>query len=318
MFVFLAESPWPHFITISPWALVCVAIHPYQIFSVRVPGLVVTLTLMVLLVAVALARFLNDRKGSTAILGVVWGGAALTHAPLLPIVAPMAVIMFFLQTGSWGRGAFRIAGVTLIICLCVAPWTLRNYHAFQTFIPVSTEGGLQYWLGQYIYFKGYDSTSRAFEAIQTDFKSLHQQELEIRHGGAVQHKQDQLLLKEGAAQFRGDLWLLPRRALVGPVLFWTTKDRGMKKAFFLGMMNLPLVAGLVFPGTASVFAAIWCRAAVGVLFLFLGVYGLFELIQGLGPYFVVVTPPAVSLLFYTIHCLARQNQQPLPSPPQSC
>ncbi|MFQ3671148.1 MAG: hypothetical protein SNJ84_06790 [Verrucomicrobiia bacterium] len=276
-------------------AMTLVALHPYQIFSARVPGLVVTLTLAIGLLALCLVRFLRNRPGSAWQLGLAWGLGALTHASLLPLLAPMAVVMFFCQQGAWRLRARRIVAVCLLAGCCVLPWTLRNYQSFGMRIPVSTGGGLQYWLGEYNYFRGYENTSRSFEAIIRDFQDQHRLRLEIVHGGIMDPEQDVMLVQMGMQQIKDEPMVLLRRAMYGSVLFWTTKDKGLRKTAIVAVMNLPLVILFSVLTFLTAVQRRWEAEFAGAWFLLMGIYGLFALVQAIGPYFVVVTPLAIAL-----------------------
>lgn len=274
-------------------AMVLVAIHPYQIFSARVPGLVVTLTLVVLWLAVEVARWIRGGPGSNWRLGLAWGVGALTHATLLPLLVPISVVLLALRRGSaWGR-VTAVGTLWLVTVGCVTPWTLRNYHQFGQWVPVSTGAGLQYWLGDYLYFRGFDNTAKAFEHMRMDFADREGLAIKIVHGGIVDPRHDAELLRLAKEQIRAEPVLIMKRALYGSVIFWATRDKSPIKTWLVGLMNLPLVV-LFFAVTVGLTAwGAWSREGLAVWFFVMGIYGMFALVQAAGPYFVVVTPGVI-------------------------
>jgi len=78
--------------------------------------------------------------------GVATGVAALV-APVMLISVPAALV-----ADSFRRpGVFKVVGrgaVTAAVALAVvAPWTYRNWRVFGEFVPISTNGGVNLWIG---------------------------------------------------------------------------------------------------------------------------------------------------------------------------
>ena len=96
----------------------------------------------------AIERTMTASKGSSqgtaALAGVLFGLAVLTRETILYLL-PLAAV--WLAWGRPGRGR-ALATTTLATALAVvAPWTVRNWIQFDTFIPVSTGGGLNLYQG---------------------------------------------------------------------------------------------------------------------------------------------------------------------------
>ena len=75
--------------------------------------------------------------------GAVFGLATLVKTQTL-LVLPVLAFLAFLQTWSLrsaARSAVRTGAVLCIALAVVAPWTIRNYRVFGTFVLVSTNGG---------------------------------------------------------------------------------------------------------------------------------------------------------------------------------
>jgi 4-amino-4-deoxy-L-arabinose transferase-like glycosyltransferase len=78
--------------------------------------------------------------------GVLWGLIALSNSTLL-IFLPICGIWILM--GTWRRPhALRDATLAAIVCLaCIAPWTLRNWQVFHTFIPLRGNLGAELYMG---------------------------------------------------------------------------------------------------------------------------------------------------------------------------
>jgi 4-amino-4-deoxy-L-arabinose transferase-like glycosyltransferase len=79
--------------------------------------------------------------------GILWAAAVYVRPVglLVPIVLAAGEAI---RRSTGAATAARRAGLTLaVIVLCVSPWTLRNYMAFDAFVPVSTNFGANFWMG---------------------------------------------------------------------------------------------------------------------------------------------------------------------------
>lgn len=102
-------------------------------------------TLFTSLLLLASLLLLSPRTGAgVAAAGLVFGLATLVKAQTILFI-PLLAFLAFLDHWSW-RSAVRAAGRAGAVCcvalIAVAPWTLRNYNVFGTFILVSTNGGM--------------------------------------------------------------------------------------------------------------------------------------------------------------------------------
>jgi 4-amino-4-deoxy-L-arabinose transferase-like glycosyltransferase len=75
--------------------------------------------------------------------GVVLGVATLTKTQtvLLPAFLFLSFAVISYRTVAWRRWARSLASVYVALLLVVAPWSYRNWTVFDTFVPVSTNGG---------------------------------------------------------------------------------------------------------------------------------------------------------------------------------
>jgi hypothetical protein len=99
-------------------------------------GLLVALVLL-------LALKLYDRPtfGVAAGLGAAIGLAALTRTEGLAFLVLLVVPVALMAPGSLGRRAALVAVCCLGAVVVIAPWTVRNAFAFDSFVPISTNEG---------------------------------------------------------------------------------------------------------------------------------------------------------------------------------
>lgn len=84
-----------------------------------------------------------------AILGILLA-AQLYIRPDVVIWVPLCAVWLWSVTRSNIKtGTFSVycAGSVVIVCLLVAPWTVRNYEMFHKFIFISENGGANLWVG---------------------------------------------------------------------------------------------------------------------------------------------------------------------------
>ena len=86
--------------------------------------------------------------------GLLTGAGALAAPVLLPIPAAFFVIDLFVGR-SWKRALTRALVAGAVTAAVVAPWTYRNWRVFGAFVPVSTNGGVNLWMGNNAGADGY-------------------------------------------------------------------------------------------------------------------------------------------------------------------
>jgi hypothetical protein len=108
---------------------------------------------LVLLASVAVER---ESRARAAAAGVLAGWAALTAASAL--AAAIVILGWLVWVGGSGgsgarfprrRGAGLALAFLLPFVLCVGAWTIRNDRLLGRPVPVSTNGGINFWLGNY-------------------------------------------------------------------------------------------------------------------------------------------------------------------------
>ena len=101
---------------------------------------------MVLLYASLLLACGRRTLGRAALAGVPLGLASLVRVTALPAPA-LFLVIFALLGETWRRAAARALVLGAAALCVVAPWTLRNARVLGHFVPVSTNGGYNLWVG---------------------------------------------------------------------------------------------------------------------------------------------------------------------------
>lgn len=106
-----------------------------------------------------LAADANGRTAAAVAAGLLFGLAILTRETLL-YFAPLVGLWL-----AWRRPArFRLAAAFVLACaITVAPWTVRNYLVFGSFVPVATRGSLMLLLA---------NTDRPWEEVYAEYGRL--------------------------------------------------------------------------------------------------------------------------------------------------
>ena len=287
--------------------LLAAALHPYLIFATRVPGIPQALIFMTTLVLFGLLRFSRSNGKQPIQTGMIWGLAALTHGCFLPLLPPMCAILAITLRGNWKVRLGRTALMGATALLIIAPWTLRNQKTFGRWIPVATGGALQYWIADYVYFRKRPDESNAFQRITADFQKNQGRQLNIIHGGILNLTDDEMLVKEAKQQIRSQPSILAARALKGSLLFWTTMDGGLKKAIIVSLMSLPLILlglGLM---VKVIMKRAWTAEYILAVLLMIGYWGLFAMVQAVGPYFVAISPCLLLVIAVGFNLIRNQG-----------
>lgn len=127
------------------------AAYPYLIFQNLT--LIDTPIFMTLLYALTLCMVLlrdqpvfNRKTLAIAVTGgVILGLTVLSR----PVIAPFAAAaaLWFLFRLKWRQTLLRMAVVAVVSVITVAPWIVRNYSVYHTFVAVSNNSGMNFWFG---------------------------------------------------------------------------------------------------------------------------------------------------------------------------
>ena len=169
---------------------------------------------------------------------------------------------------------------TSIVTLMIVPWTVRNYRAFGTFVPLNTNAGYAFFWGNHpiygTHFVGIlpDNGPSYLELIPTELRPLNEAEM------------DRALLQRGLGFIKADPvrygWLSLSRAQEY-FKFWPSADSGMISnmarvgsfGLYLPLMLYGLWLSILLYRQPSKPAQ---RACIGLLYLFMVIYTMIHLL----------------------------------------
>ena len=104
------------------------------------------LTLAMLLILVVARTNDKTRWPCIVFLGLVAGFAALMRGQGL-FVIPVALVFWFYRTGDWTRALPWATAAFLTAAVIILPWTVRNYVQMGSPVPISTNDGVNLYMG---------------------------------------------------------------------------------------------------------------------------------------------------------------------------
>ena len=129
------------------------AIYPpfiYMTMTFGVTTSALVLNALILYIGIRFSEALRSGKESlkySLLLGVSCGLLFLFRGESPVIVASTLILIFYLNRSTLRLAFFYTSLAALLAIAMLAPWTIRNYIAFDRFIPISTNGGFNFWRG---------------------------------------------------------------------------------------------------------------------------------------------------------------------------
>lgn len=215
--------------------------------------------------------------------GICFAAASYMRPTVLLVPVVVAALDFMRQPQRLATfGYAALLGV--VMAACIAPWTYRNYRVFDTFVPISTNGGVNLWMGNNPSSAGaYVSPPPATEM-----------------GGEA--SRDRILKNEAVHYIKGDLAGFIKRTLVKAVRLheretigvgWNEPALTRQLARVVGDRAERAVQGLKLLSTGY-----WW------LMLALAGVGFVQLIRKRGAWFAVYCPAfALSAYFAAVHAI---------------
>ena len=123
------------------------ALYPtFIIFS----GSLHTETLFIFLLTLSILYLLKVHEDPSAknllITGVAFGLATLVR-PIIVGFTPFILIWMLLSSKERKKNLMKFIAIFVIMMVVVSPWTARNYSVHHEFVLVSTNGGVNFWIG---------------------------------------------------------------------------------------------------------------------------------------------------------------------------
>ncbi len=192
-----------------------VAIYPLYIHAAGVFYPVVILTLLMGGIVFLLLRALDEGSGKKSLLAGVLGGL-MTVTKASSLLALGFVILWLLwenQRSKHIRTGMRLSVLFIVpIVLLAGAWSVRNYRALGTPVLVSTNGGYNFWIGN---FPGTKATTGnrevpGREEEEGKIRSLHHGEVEL----------DRVFYQRGFEYIKKEPWRFIRLSLCKAFNLW--------------------------------------------------------------------------------------------------
>jgi len=133
----------------AAWAGWTWAFFPYAVyFSAEIiwPTILACLLLSLVLLCVLLLEASSQPRGDFW-LGMLYGVATLTEPVVLTVLPLLTAWMYYRRQRRGLKWKAQASAMALGFALVVAPWLIRNFQTFQTFIPFRDGFGLQLHIG---------------------------------------------------------------------------------------------------------------------------------------------------------------------------
>lgn len=141
---FVGRNLWGETVGVAGFTLV--AFWPSLLFFTLVSGSDILFSLLFVLCALILSRAGRPTWRRSVALGIVIAFSAYVR-PITLIFPAFVLIYWWIQTRNFVRSLVNALVVFAVMALIVAPWTYRNYVAFGRLVPISTNSGLNIFLG---------------------------------------------------------------------------------------------------------------------------------------------------------------------------
>jgi 4-amino-4-deoxy-L-arabinose transferase-like glycosyltransferase len=220
------------------------ALYPMQVWYTPRLWTETFLTLVVALFSLALVYLLQKPGAGAALLcGLLAGVAALSKGIALVFfpLALLILVIYFRKTSL--RWAVLFSGAALLLIL---PWTWRNWQITGYFLPIHTDSGVNFYLGN-----GFTRHWLEAPFSYADLKTLTVADMEALPAPASAQPADavlwdRMLLSAALDQIKADPWLLLKKLFVQSLTFWYLAA-DFKKSLLTGVLQIPILI-LALPG----------------------------------------------------------------------
>jgi len=130
------------------------------------------ITLFLLMIWLALKAMERPDIKSLALAGVVGGLASLTRG--VTMLFPGILFAALLTKYRLGKSLQSTIIYALFFALPILPWTIRNYAAFKTFVPIAVGTGDVFWTGNYLPFDGKYNYEKTMHLMDDMTKGMDQ------------------------------------------------------------------------------------------------------------------------------------------------
>jgi len=238
--------------------------------------------------------------------GLLWGLIALTNAALLSFL-PVALIWIL---GSLRRSnlpwAWPLAAAGFVFTLTVAPWVVRNFEVFHTFIFPRSDFGVE------LYLENHQSGTREIVKFHPLWNPAERDR--YRQLGEIAYVKEKRRI--AMDYILGHPAEFAERSLERAVFFWITAPEEARVMPGHGQLIRQTAFAFV---TVLAFSGLWLsfRSRVQAAFLFAGLLLLFPLVYYLthteSRYYHPLAPFVCMLATYAVLRLANRSRLPSPN-----
>ncbi|MCW2277539.1 ArnT family glycosyltransferase [Heliophilum fasciatum] len=126
-------------------AALVMAVYPPNLVAT---GLILTEPLFQVFFLAFIWRSLHLKSmGDWLLLGLIWALGTYVRPTLALLPVAILPILFWRELLSWQFPWRRLAAMVALFCLVLSPWWIRNYLAYETFIPLAVSSGNPLLLG---------------------------------------------------------------------------------------------------------------------------------------------------------------------------
>ncbi len=126
--------------------LIAFTIYPNNLFSVNCVLTEYPFTFLIWLAALLILKGKN--KIIPAVLIPIVLGLASYLRPV-GLLLPLIFVAYYIKFNNSAKSIKYIFLTMFFFCLVIAPWTYRNYKVFNKFVPISTNGGSNFLMGNH-------------------------------------------------------------------------------------------------------------------------------------------------------------------------
>ncbi len=126
-------------------------LFPNNLFGVNVMMTEYLFSFLLWLIIYISVRF-NNSSIYLGLIGIISG--LMSYLRPIGLLLPVIFLFYFYRNYGIKSALLKSAGVVVIMILIISPWVYRNYMVFHKFIPVSTNGGVNFLMGNHKFSSG--------------------------------------------------------------------------------------------------------------------------------------------------------------------
>lgn len=166
----------------SKVAVIACGINALYIVEIYVPSLILMETIFkfLLLLLLYLSMYAIERKSTKLyiVAGIIWSMACLFR-PTIAAYPAIILLIWIISKEYKLKDMVKYASIVLMVfCIIMAPWWIRNYKLFNTFIPFTASSGNPFLQGTFVHYDQsgglgvpYEKGSNSIESNKNEIKA---------------------------------------------------------------------------------------------------------------------------------------------------